>query len=59
MSFAVTAHLANKNKDNVYAIDFILNVPSSVSVVTVTSDIFDIYGIDKNNKHCFLFFFKF
>lgn len=47
MSFTVTAHLANKNKDNVYAIDFILNVPSSVSVATVNSNIFDIYGIDK------------
>lgn len=46
MSFAVTAHLANKNKDNVYAIDFILNVPSSVSVATVTSDIFDNCGMD-------------
>lgn len=46
MSFSVTVHLANKNKDNVYAIDFILNVPSSVSVATVTSDIFENCGMD-------------
>ncbi len=46
MSFTVTVHLANKNKDNVYAIDFILNVPSSVTVATVTSDTFDNCGMD-------------